>query len=92
MLTLSDLSGGFAAIDAAGGELLVSGEAGPLVDRLLARYDDWRERGSPAATDYESEFVLLDSVVWSDAGRTPARWTLDRVKYRQIVRLLSDAV
>ena len=73
-----------AAVDPVTAELVVTGAAGPLVERLLARYDDWRERGSPAATDYESEFVPIDSV---EPDASPARWTLDRVKYRQIVRL-----
>ena len=74
-----------AAVDPVAAELVVTGEAGPLVERLLARYDDWRERGSPAATDYESEFVPLDDI---EPDRSPNRWTLDRIKYRQIVRLV----
>jgi protein-L-isoaspartate(D-aspartate) O-methyltransferase len=87
-LTLANPSGGAAHIDPTAAELDVTGEAGPLVDRLLARYDDWRERGSPAATDYESEFVLLDSIAADRDAGPLARSTLDRVKYRQIIRLV----
>ena len=82
--------GALATIDAGSGRILWSGRDGrSLRDALLGHAQAWLDLGSPAASDFLSEWQPLDAADPAGGNRTEAGqlWSIDRVAFRQIIRL-----
>lgn len=79
--------GAVATIDAPSGRVVWSRRTGrPLRDALLGHAHAWLRFGRPAATDFRSEWEPLERPPGDAGDRGP--WYIDRVAYRQVVRLV----
>jgi protein-L-isoaspartate(D-aspartate) O-methyltransferase len=86
LASLDDGRGSMAAIDPATGRIGWTGEAGlELRSRLLQLARGWLEMGRPGADEYRSDFVEMVGESGVRVDGEP--WLIDRVDYRQAVRL-----
>lgn len=81
-----------AAFDPTGARVGCTGPDGPaLRDRLLALAARWIDLGCPAVRDYRHRFTPLASPDLAEpaapADTTAPHWSIDRVDFRQTVRL-----
>lgn len=81
-----------AAVDSSGDRIGWVGPAGEaLRDRLLEVADRWVTLGRPSLGDYRSTFTPLPAARRVSLMTPPNGWSLDRLDFRQAVRLASPA-
>jgi protein-L-isoaspartate(D-aspartate) O-methyltransferase len=98
LLTLHGREGARASLELLSGELVLSGAAEGLAAELLAHVERWVELGAPQMSDFVSELTPLgegDADGRADdlrpgrpeEGREGGPWVVERVAFRQTVRL-----
>ena len=95
LLTLHGNLGARASLELLRGELVLSGAAEDLAADLLAHTERWLSLGAPRMSDFVSELVPVGAddrpsdvaSGWREEGRGGRRWVVERVAFRQTVRL-----
>jgi hypothetical protein len=95
LLTLHGNREARASLELGSGELVLSGAAEELAADLLAHTERWLSLGAPRMSDFVSELTPLGeddrpstgASGGREEGRDGRRWVVERVAFRQTVRL-----